>query len=69
MTKRRFEFSEGSSNKFWEVSIDGNDVVTTYGKIGASGQTTIKSEANADKAKATYEKLVREKTKKGYAAV
>lgn len=69
MTKRRFEFSEGSSNKFWEVSLDGNDVVTTYGRIGATGQTTIKSEATPDKAKATYDKLVREKTKKGYVEV
>lgn len=69
MTKRRFEFSEGGSNKFWEVSIDGNGVVTTYGRIGASGQTTIKTEANAEKAKATCEKLVREKTKKGYVEV
>ncbi|MFT3709065.1 MAG: WGR domain-containing protein [Archangium sp.] len=66
MTKRRFEFSEGSSNKFWEVELKGNDVVTTYGRIGTGGQTTIKSEANADKAQKTYDKLIREKTGKGY---
>ena len=38
----RYEFSEGSSNKFWEISVDGTTVRTRYGKIGASGQLTIK---------------------------
>jgi GTPase Era involved in 16S rRNA processing len=39
MTRRYFEFSEGTSNKFWEVWVEGNKVLTRYGKIGANGQT------------------------------
>ncbi|MFO0600617.1 MAG: WGR domain-containing protein [Myxococcaceae bacterium] len=66
MTKRYFEFSEGTSNKFWEVWIDGNQVLTRYGKIGASGQTTVKDEGSAAGAQKLYDKLIREKTGKGY---
>jgi cell wall assembly regulator SMI1/predicted DNA-binding WGR domain protein len=66
MAKRRFEFVDGGSNKFWEVWIDGNAVYTHYGRIGANGQTTIKEEGDAAKASRLLEKLVAEKTKKGY---
>lgn len=66
MTTRRFEFSEGSSNKFWEVSLDGTTVVTKWGRIGTDGQTTLKKEASVDKAQATLSKLIKEKTAKGY---
>jgi uncharacterized protein (TIGR02996 family) len=66
MAKRYFEFSEGSSNKFWEVWVDGNKVLTRYGKIGAGGQTTVKDEGSPDAAQKLHDKLVREKTGKGY---
>lgn len=69
MSKRRFEFVEGTSNKFWEIWIVGNEVRTAYGKIGTSGQTTIKDEGSTEAATKLYEKLVKEKTKKGYAEV
>jgi len=67
MAKRYFEFSEGSSNKFWEIWIDDNTVYTRYGKIGAAGQTTMKDEGSPAGAQKLYDKLVREKTGKGYA--
>lgn len=63
---RYFEFSEGTSNKFWEIKLQGNAVITRYGKIGTSGQQTIKDMGTADKANKEYDKLVAEKTKKGY---
>jgi predicted DNA-binding WGR domain protein len=66
MTKRYFEFVEGTSAKFWEVWIDGTQVLTRYGKIGANGQTTIKDEGSAAAAQKLYDKLVKEKTGKGY---
>lgn len=67
MAKRYFEFSEGTSNKFWEVWVDGNAVLTRYGKIGAGGQTTVKDEGSPEGAQKLHDKLVREKTGKGYA--
>jgi predicted DNA-binding WGR domain protein len=64
--KRMFEFVEGSSSKFWEVWREGQNVYTRYGRIGSNGQTTIKDEGSEAKAEKLYDKLVREKTGKGY---
>lgn len=64
---RRFEFSEGSSNKFWEVEQDGADLQLRWGRIGTAGQSQTKSFADAAKAAAALTKLVAEKTGKGYA--
>jgi DNA ligase-1 len=67
MTKKRyFEFAEGSSSKFWEVWLDGSDVVTQWGKIGTPGRETRKSFPDAAKAQKEYDKLLAEKTGKGY---
>ncbi|HLL22942.1 MAG TPA: WGR domain-containing protein [Kofleriaceae bacterium] len=63
---RYFEFSEGTSNKFWEIRLDGTNVRTRYGKIGTSGQQTMKEFDSVEKATKEYDKLVAEKTKKGY---
>lgn len=63
----RYELSEGSSNKFWEIKLSGKSFTTTYGKIGANGQTTIKQFSSDALAKKEHDKLVAEKTKKGYA--
>lgn len=64
----RYEFSEGTSNKFWEINLSGKSFTTTYGKIGTSGQTTIKQFKSDADAKKEYEKLIAEKVKKGYQA-
>lgn len=65
----RYEFSEGSSNKFWDITLTGKSFTTTYGKIGANGQTTIKTFGSDADAKKEHDKLVAEKTKKGYKLV
>ena len=64
--KRYFEFVEGNSSKFWEIAQSGNDVTVRYGKIGANGQTKTHTLADEPKAKAFAEKLIAEKTDKGY---
>jgi uncharacterized protein (TIGR02996 family) len=65
----RYEFSEGTSNKFWQIELDGNSFTTTYGKIGTDGQSTIKEFDSPEKAKKEYDKLIAEKVKKGYQLV
>lgn len=65
--KRYFEFVDGSSSKFWEIWTEGSKVFSRYGKIGTGGQTTLKDEGSDDKAQKLHDKLVREKTGKGYA--
>lgn len=62
----RYEFTEGTSNKFWEINLSGKSFTTTYGKIGANGQTTIKKFSSDADAKKEHDKLVAEKVKKGY---
>lgn len=69
---RRFEFVEGGSAKFWEVEVGGaggNELTVRYGRLGAAGQTQLKTFADAAGAEAEQAKLIREKTKKGYSEV
>ena len=66
---RRFEFSDSTSNKFWEVEVDGKTLNVTFGKIGTKGQSKPKDFATPEKAKAEMEKLIKEKTGKGYVEV
>lgn len=65
----RYEFVEGSSKKFWEIALEGSSFTTTYGRIGTEGQMSMKEYDSDDKAQKEYEKLIAEKTKKGYALV
>ncbi|MEI8256878.1 MAG: WGR domain-containing protein, partial [Deltaproteobacteria bacterium] len=63
---RRFEFNEGTSSKFWEIDVEGSGFTVRYGRIGSEGQTQTKSFASDDKAKSEADKLVKEKSGKGY---
>ncbi|PQO34998.1 DNA ligase [Bremerella cremea] len=63
---RYFEFSDGKSNKFWEIAIDDTEVTVRYGRIGANGTTKVKGFANTDAAQKQYAKLISEKEGKGY---
>ncbi len=65
----RYEFVEGSSNKFWEIVLEGTSFTTTYGRVGTDGQSSLKEYDSEEKAKKEYDKLVGEKTKKGYKLV
>ena len=58
--------SKATSSKFWEISQDGNDVTVRFGKIGTHGQTQTKTFDDAAAAQKHAEKLIGEKTKKGY---
>ncbi|RSZ58951.1 DUF4132 domain-containing protein [Massilia atriviolacea] len=64
---RRFEFSDGTSDKFWQIGQDGNTVDVCYGRIGSAGVSQSKQHADAAKATAAMDKLIREKIAKGYA--
>jgi predicted DNA-binding WGR domain protein len=60
-------FEEGTSSKFWRARVEGKTLYVNYGKIGSNGQTQVKDFSDAAQARAEYDKLVREKRKKGYA--
>jgi uncharacterized protein (TIGR02996 family) len=63
---RSFEYRDAKSAKFWNIDLQGNSFTVTYGKIGTAGQSQTKSFPTAEKAQAEHDKLVREKTGKGY---
>jgi len=66
---RRFEFSEGSSQKFWEITVSSTETTVRFGRIGTDGQTSVKSFADAATAAKQADKLIKEKVGKGYRAV
>lgn len=66
---RRFELLDGGTAKFWEVSVSGSELTVRFGKIGTDGQTKTKDLGSAAAAEKERDKLVREKTNKGYADV
>lgn len=66
---RRFEFVDGSSRKYWEVCREGSDVVIRFGRIGTGGQGVRKPFRDVAAADKQIEKLIREKTGKGYVEV
>jgi predicted DNA-binding WGR domain protein len=67
--KRRFEFVQGSSNKFWEIAITGPNVAVRFGRIGSSGQSETKSFADPAAALRHADKKIAEKLNKGYVEV
>jgi DNA ligase-1 len=64
-----YEYSDGKSEKFWEITRDGLDVTVRYGRIGADGQSKTKSFADQAAADKHATKLISEKTGKGYTRV
>lgn len=63
---RHFEFTEGSSRKFWEISVSGDSFIVRFGRIGTAGQSQTKTFADAAKAKREAQHLIAGKLKKGY---
>lgn len=66
---RRFEMVEGNASKFWEVSCSDCELTVNFGRIGTAGQTKVKEFDEPAGAQAEREKLIKEKTKKGYQEV
>ncbi len=66
---RRFEFVDGGSDKFWEITANGTEVTVRYGRNGTNGKTSTKSFPDRAAAEKHAEKLVGEKMGKGYVEV
>lgn len=63
---RRFEFSMGGSDKFWEVELNGSQLTVRFGRMGTNGQTQTKDFPTDAAAEKEYNKLIADKLKKGY---
>lgn len=67
--KRRFEFREGHSSKFWAIEVSGTDHTVRFGRIGTSGQSQTKSFSSEAAAQKDADRLIAEKQRKGYREV
>ncbi|MFP2906113.1 WGR domain-containing protein [Pyxidicoccus sp. 3LFB2] len=65
----RFEFKEGSSNKFWEITRDEAVLTTRWGRIGTEGQEKTQKFKSGWESQQAYDKQVQEKEGKGYTRV
>jgi predicted DNA-binding WGR domain protein len=66
VSTREFEFKDGSSDKFWKIALEGASTTVNFGRRGTAGQTQTKEWGSEVEARKNYEKLIAEKTKKGY---
>lgn len=60
------ELKDGRSQKFWEITLAGESHTVRFGRIGTAGQSRTKSFGDVAAAAKDYERLIREKTGKGY---
>ena len=69
MNRRVFHLMDGTSNKFWAITLNGTEFTVEWGRIGTNGQTKTKSFGGEAEARKQYDLLIAEKTGKGYTEV
>ena len=69
MSTRRFEYNDDKSSKFWEIAVEGASHTVCYGRIGTDGQKKTKEFDSTEAASKDADKLIGQKTKKGYLEV
>ena len=63
---RSLQYTQGASNKFWNIERKGSELTVHFGRIGTAGQTKTTDLPTVAAAEKQYDKLVREKLGKGY---
>ena len=63
---RTFEYVDGKTSKFWTITTNGKGYTVNYGKTGTNGQTTTKDFDSDEACQKAAEKVIKEKTGKGY---
>jgi uncharacterized protein (TIGR02996 family) len=64
--RRTFRYQDDKSDKFWAIEQQGSSFTVTFGKTGTAGQTQRKDFPDEARARKEYDKLIAEKTAKGY---
>ncbi|MVT08407.1 WGR domain-containing protein [Chitinophaga tropicalis] len=67
--RTRFIYQDGKSHKFWDIEIAGSQFTVYYGKAGTQGQIQTKEFTSEEECRKAAEKLIAEKTKKGYSPI
>ena len=68
-TWTRYEFVEGTSNKFWEFVVADSAFIAHWGRIGTEGRITIKQFDSPEAAKKEAYSVIQSKRNKGYRKV
>lgn len=63
---KHLKYIDGTSDKFWEIQTAGATHTVTYGRNGTAGQSKSKTFDSEEACLKDAEKLIAEKTKKGY---
>lgn len=64
--KRSFTYKDEKSDKFWTVHLIEETLTVIFGKSNTAGRTSVKDFPTVEEARKEVEKLVKEKTRKGY---
>lgn len=64
--KRYFVYKKGSSDKFWCVELINNTLIINFGRTGTTGRTITTKFTTKAICKTAFNKLIKEKTTKGY---
>ncbi|PID89929.1 MAG: hypothetical protein CSA97_05595 [Bacteroidetes bacterium] len=67
--RKRLEFKDSSSDKFWEIEVLGSSHTVRFGRMGTDGQEKVKEFKDEATALKDAEKLVASKLRKGYVEV
>lgn len=64
--RRAFIYKDEKSDKFWTIHVEETVLTVIFGKTGTAGRTNVKEFSNNEDAQNEAEKLIKEKTRKGY---
>lgn len=67
--KKKFIYQDAQSHKFWDIEINLTSLTVKFGKYGTTGQIQTKLFPSVEECIKAAEKLIAEKTKKGYIPV
>jgi predicted DNA-binding WGR domain protein len=69
VTWRKFEFRDAKSSKFWDILLENATYTVRFGKIDTKGQEQSKDFDTVKEARLAVDKLIKEKTGKGYTEI
>lgn len=64
--KRNFIYNDEKSDKFWTIHLEETTLTVIFGKSNTAGRTNVKEFPTVEEAQKEAEKLIQEKTRKGY---
>ena len=66
MKTRNFLYDDGSSRKYWNVSLKGKSQIVEYARVGSKSKSKTKTFSSPSDAKTATEKLIDSKLSSGY---